>query len=200
MKKYKLLKELPWLEVGTIVSYDNWRCSLYKEEQENLTNLELQSISLIESILVYSSKEETDWLEEIKEEPKSIYELKEWDKFFYIDGDISVYVSYKTEIKWDYSFDILLEYWNVFLTKKEAEKELEKRKALTKINKWIYDNKIELFKTWFTILLRYNSWLEIVEVSSHKWFADIIFKNQENAKKCLKECRESWNILFNLKD
>jgi len=199
MKKYKLLKELPWLEVGTIIKYNNGRCSLYKEEQENLTNLGLQSLSTIESILIY--QKETDWLEEIKEKPKSIYELEKGEDYYYI-GDIW-YTSKCNTIYWGLYKMYRLEFWNVFLTEKEAKKELEKREALAKIKKWIWENKIEINhidngKVSFEIL--YSKWEFYVSEVWSCWVNSILFHFKEDAERCLEECKQDWNILFDLKN
>jgi len=193
MRKYKLLKELPWLEVGTIIKYDNWFCSLNKEVQEDLINLEINSLKILEDILVYNPEQEGKWLEEIKE--KSIYELKEWDEYYYIYDKIQKIIIEDNLNKKLYERD--LEQWNVFLTKQEAEQELNKRRALAKIKKWIWENKIKLSDDGCVILLQ--EWEIITSKNTKtKWIWDIIFKNQKDAEKCLEECKKEWKILFDL--
>jgi len=104
---------------------------------------------------------------------------------------------------WDTDDFILLEIWNIFETKQEAEKELGKRKALAKIKKWIWENKIENIiweiKYWeyFVIRRKYN---KIVVHNTYLLFHnDFIFNTRYWAEKCLEECKEQWEILFDLK-
>ena len=106
MTEYKLIKELPWLEVGEIIN---------------------NSFSFSLSYL-----KETWWIEEIKEQ-KSIYELKDWDEYYYIYDKIQKLIIEDNLNKKLYEKD--LEQWNAFLTRQEAEQELNKRKALSKIRK-----------------------------------------------------------------
>ena len=193
MRKYKLLKELPWLEVGTIIKYDNWFCSLNKEVQEDLINLEINSLKILEDILVYNPEQEGKWLEEIKE--KSIYELKEWDEYYYIYDKIQKLRIEDNLNKKLYEKD--LEQWNVFLTKQDAEQELNKRIALAKIKKWIWENKIKLSDSnWFIIISQENN-LWIIETIYNYWL-NIMFITTKDAEKCLEECKKEWKILFDL--
>ena len=68
MTKYKLLKDLPWMKKWGIFTF-------------NIDWYDSSSICLWTHI-VENNKE---WFEEIKE-VKSIYNLKEWYEYFYIDN------------------------------------------------------------------------------------------------------------------
>jgi len=57
MKKFKLLKDLPWLEVGTIIEY-NERLWLIEEDSKGI----VYNYCILEKIIVDWNKE---WLEEI---------------------------------------------------------------------------------------------------------------------------------------
>jgi len=70
MKKYKLLKELPWIKVGTILLYDNL---VLKTDTDFL--IPKWKFKILEWLKETIEKNEyKEWLEEIKK-PKSIYEL-----------------------------------------------------------------------------------------------------------------------------
>ena len=169
MTEYKLIKELPWLEVGEII--------------DNSFNFSLSYLK------------NTWWIEEIKE-PKSIYELKEWDEYFYIDD-----LWYIQSIVLDYIqyYELRLEIWNTFLTKQEAEKELDKRKALSKIRKWIFKNNMELSKDfdWYTIYAIPEEVVVWENLYCRNEFG-IIFYSKEDAEKCLEECKQEREILYKL--
>jgi len=211
MKKYKLLKELPWLEVWTIFEYNNeylrvgWTYDITKEA--------IHSSEALQELIKYWQYK--NWLEEIKE-PKSIYELQYWDKYYYITDWFNVNKDILLDElakKWDYKERLSV--WNVFLTEQEAEKELNKRKALAYIKKWIWENEIKLKENiWYVIKrsncrLTYSSYiiertnnfnkLNVI-ISDKIWILELIFAKWEDAEKCLEECKNEWNILFNLKD
>jgi len=194
MKKYKLIKELPGFPVWTIFQYDwvnviasiNWAVvSIHLAFQEAIRNL--------------LEEKNDNWLEEIKEEPKSIYELKEGDTYWYAWEDLSE----------EYIVDNIcllknsIYAWNVFLTKEEAEKEREKRKALAKIKRWIWENKIELSKdVWYLIKKLVGGYVDsnnlFIVLDSYKWVNEIVFNTEEDAEECLKKCENEWEILFDL--
>lgn len=71
-----------------------------------------------------------DLLEPYIEKPKSIWELKEGDKCFFINSMGSM-----IPVKWDGTYCAIrnLEIGNVFLTKEEAQDEIERRKVETEL-------------------------------------------------------------------
>lgn len=198
MKKYKLLKDLPWLEAGTIIElWDKikiWEWLIMPKE--------------VYSLLIHHTDEliESWWLEKIEEEPKSIYELKEWDVYFGIpfwEIEKFTVINYKDAPN---IYNLQLKVWNVFISYEEAEKELEKRKALAKIKKWIWENKIELWynRNWLgeyyysiAYSLEINDFV-VIPQRRIKRLWEITFQNKEDAERCLKECRKEWEILFDL--
>ena len=187
MKTFKLLKELPWLEVWTIIEYKDW----YLECPEYIfTNVKDMIKDIIENRL-------SDWwLEEIKE-PKYIYELEIWDTYYSMNNFNRVE---KVIITHSSYYENDLEYWNVFLNKEDAEKELNKRKAIAKIKKWIWEKNIEILSfnniPWYSIeYYPANNELCITEIYSPRIW-DIIFENKEEAERCKKECEKEWKILF----
>ena len=192
MKKYKLLKELPWLEAGTIIEYKDWE--IYPKDNDYNKNIEKYLINAIENNDYYW------WLEEIKE-PKNIYNLKKWDTYFYIDD-----LWYIQSIVLDciQYYKLRLEVWNVFLTYKEVLKAYYERKALTTIRKWIWENKINILDLWVSWYKIFTNWSKLLHINIYDtdviWLGDINFKNQKDAEKCLKECKKEWKILFDLQN
>lgn len=83
-----------------------------------------------------------EWLEEIPEKPKSVWELKKGNSFWFISNtDIfgDIIIDYE-EFKVNY-----LNIGNAFYTQEEARKELNKRKAIQRVRKYCHENNIELF-------------------------------------------------------
>ncbi len=185
MRKYKLLKELPWLEVWTIIEYKDG--IIYY-----LDTIHFEEIGdMIKDII--ENKWIEWWLEEIK--PKSIYELKKWDTYYSINNFNRVE---KVIITHSSYYENDLEYWNVFLTNQEAKQELRKRKALAAIKKWIWEKKVKKIlelDAWYVIKYNQVSWYKIILTDDFsRW--DIIFFSREDAEKCLQECKQEWEILF----
>lgn len=70
------------------------------------------------------------WLDEMKEEPKSVWDLKDGDKYYAILSNSTI----SREWLWDESY-VDLNYRNrgdVYLTRSSAERELEIRKRMAK--------------------------------------------------------------------
>jgi len=124
--RYKLLKELPGCKKWTIFDEDGFFIEWEMEESVDDT---------IDVHFIDKFKHNKEWFEEIKE-VKSIYDLKEWDTYFYIDSNSNVS---EREDVWYSVKDIFC--WNAFLTKEEAETELQKRKDIAEVNKYMYNNK-----------------------------------------------------------
>lgn len=139
MKTYKLLKDLPRAKAGEVVIITNahsnnpWILKINKWNEDEKQRPRLAYIH---------TKNVDEWLEEIPEKQKSVWDLKAGDSFYLIfNGNIlKNSISYCEHFKANY-----LEIWNAFLSKEEAEQELAKRKALQRIKKYCYENDIKLF-------------------------------------------------------
>ena len=195
MKRFKLLKELPNIWVESII-VDEWdRIYIEKHLPENKDLLESE-LDLLQTIIRNKNKY---WLEEIKE-PKSIYDLEVWDKYYSISAFNTDHVTFIDKYNYSSYYENDLEYWNGFLTQEDAEKELNKRKAIAKIKKWIWEKNIEILSfnniPWYSIeYYPANNELCITEIYSPRIW-DIIFENKEEAERCKKECEKEWKILF----
>lgn len=120
MKKYKLIKELPTFKAGDIftIGPDG---SLYKDigEPRPICAYAASTLKKFPNIL-------TEWFEEISERPKTVWDLKEGDEFWAIEGTDVISMHYWDGFEYHRS---LREYGNAFLSRQEAEKELASRKA-----------------------------------------------------------------------
>ena len=93
-----------------------------------------------------------------------------------------------------------LEYWNAFLTKEEAQKELEKRKAWATIKKWSYEN--DLGYEWMdwkdNYFIEYNyieKKLRAMYVNNCKMNLQY-YSSYEKTKQAIKELDKEYIILF----
>lgn len=121
MKRYRLKKDLPTFEAGQVcwLGLDG---QLLTQDEEG------------EVIVMYSAKTMvnfpkilTDWFEEIPEETKTVWELEEGDLCYVIQTAYSSIESIETF--WNKTWVPDRSVGGVFLTKKEAEKEIARRKA-----------------------------------------------------------------------
>ncbi len=196
--RYKLLKDIKWV--------DKWEIATFEEDKDLCGWLALNSsweyiISTnwkINEILVWFVRAiwiHPEWFEEIKE-VKSIYDLGKLDEYYIITHYCEIE---KHQILHWLSVDLM---YNTFLTKEEAETELQKRKAMATIKKWSHDNDWGYdFKMWFT------GWgmrviagiLEFSNVNGVKTINNQYYSSEEIAEQALKELEAEYNILFNIK-
>lgn len=141
MKKYKLLKDLPRAKAGEIVIITNAHSNtagILKINKWNEDETQRPRLAFIHT------KNVDEWLEEIREQ-KTVWDLKEGYEYFCLDSEGSIDIE-----EWNnnlYHIDVRLN-GNIFLTYEEAKKERERRKAITTIQKYCWENNID------------NSWKE----------------------------------------
>lgn len=197
MKKYKLKKDFLHLKAGTVVD-------IFKRKDEWLISVTKYVIS-IKDWLIAEIVESTkflfeDYFEEIKEEKKSIFNLKEWDEYYYLfsDWDIGLRHYYWPEIYKD-----LIENWNAFLIKEEAVKESERRRAIQKIKQYCFENNIEYKENVsnndfpFYIMKNKKKWFEPWSGNindSYDWF--IFFESVNDCNQVIKNCIGELKIIF----
>lgn len=129
MKKYRLKKDLPTFTAGeefamSRVSGGLWLIDGYNEDGEWYSSVCAYS----EHTLKKFPNILKEWFEEIPEEPKTVWDLREGDEYYAISFDGRVTHEYINEVTLDYH-ERVIGIGNAFLTKKEAEKELARRKA-----------------------------------------------------------------------
>ena len=197
MKKYKLKKDFLHLTAWTVVD-------IFKRKDEWLISVTKYVIS-IKDWLIAEIVESTkflfeDYFEEIKEEKKSIFNLKEWDEYYYLfsDWDIGLRHYYWPEIYKD-----LIENWNAFLIKEEAVKESERRRAIQKIKQYCFENNIEYKENVsnndfpFYIMKNKKKWFEPWSGNindSYDWF--IFFESVNDCNTVIKDCLGDLKVIF----
>lgn len=126
MKRYRLKKDLPTFKAGDIFRLEDsgnlvWHGSDNGEsEYKSVVAYMCSTLNKFPDIL-------TDWFEEIMEESKTVWDLKENDRCYVIRTD--AHDSAVIEVHWNDTWAPHRIIGNVFLTREEAEKELARRKA-----------------------------------------------------------------------
>lgn len=171
MKKYRTLKDLPLAKSGTEVHIIDVFPSLRKiirtiSTEENIGEIKLENIS--------------EWLEEIKE-PKTIYDLKEWDEYFYINYDLSICKDKNSSIDWKEDAHMYC-----FLTEREAKRELEFRKLRNRLDKWLPE-KWEIYYTpdqWNIDHIDYYDWKND-DFDIYTYNSWLVFRSEKECRKYL---------------
>ena len=140
-----------------------------------------------------------EWFEEIKE-VKSIYDLKVWDKCFDVTACYDIRQMSYENVPFDNN---KIKYWELFLTKEEAQTELQKRKAMATIKKWSHDN------DWgYEFEVNYENWdiswdtfeNELTTNLSPRYiFTAQFYSDKEVTIRAIKELEPEYKILFNIK-
>lgn len=129
MKKYKLKKDLPLAKAGEEVFINENIYMICKYWKDNcvipISHIKMDEIN--------------EWLEEIPEKSKSMWELEEWDEYWTINYGTINKVHWKNDIIDNKTLSV----GNIFPTSEEAKKEFEKRKAIQKIKKYCWKNAID---------------------------------------------------------
>ncbi len=175
--KYRLLKPLPWIEVGTI--YDT-----------NVNGVTKQDIDL--EFFVRNFWTDNDFFEPIKE--SKYWEPEEGEYYSDIGGEYGKNLWYDCD-------DVNISTWLAFKTKEEAEKQLKLMQAITRCKRYLVENDMLLSDSyWKTYLytIMYNQYTCEICVD---WFPYIIYSpyghinSRENAKKFMKDCEEDLKLI-----
>lgn len=134
------------------------------------------------------------WLEEVIEKPKSVWDLKEGDKYFYLSEVWDIRIA---EHIWHILDDERIQIGNAFLKKDEALKELKKRIAIQKIKKWCWENDIETEYIFMDTYVFYidECW-DIDFLKMYKNWNPIGYFSKENAKKILEKFPEELKLIL----
>lgn len=145
----------------------------------------------------------TEWFETIK---KSIFNLEDWDVYYYIDEFFDINSETINKDTFEF-FEKDLNFWNVFLTEEDAIAELERRKAIQRIKRFIYENNIKniefkIYENNYTIYYNYldkKFEIEYYEIScweNYLWY----FETYEDCKNIIDNCLDDLKIIYNIKD
>lgn len=181
--KYKLLKDLPLAEAGTEVF-------IYSPITSWFIDIRINEGDWYFNISCLKKEDIPEWLEEVKE-PKTIYDLKRWDTYWWIDTwnqiDSSIVIRNNQfdEENTRYSF----------VTEREAKRNKLLRELATRTDKWL-PNLREDYYTYFrnprvNTLTWYNDCEDFTRF--HSWF---VFRNEEEFNKYMTE--ENKDLLFNI--
>ena len=198
MKGYKLLKDLPTFKAGEIFDISS-SGNLVKRGQcisDCIVAYSAQTLEKFPNIL-------KDWFEEIPEQPKTVWHLEEGDEYYSIasDGFITTEIYHLSTQSED---DMRRKIGNAFLTKKEAEKELTRRKAkviLERDTKGFKPNWKNKYQDKYEVLYDYEFYKLVVDDSvnmpSHPslWFA-----TEEDAKESIKNHEKEWKIYLGVEE
>ena len=162
--KYKLLKSLPDIEVGTIIEY---RDDKYFFESWSEVHKEFNDI-----FYRIFHRDLKDWYEEVKK-PKTICDLKLWDKYWHLDIDSKIYC-YTLSSNHLPTKEYIT---SSFFTEREAKRNKLLREIATRIDKWL-PKEDEMYTTihreWPTEWCWTNDNLETLYYN--QW---LIFRNEE---------------------
>ena len=197
MKQYKLKTDFLHLKAWTVVD-------IFKRKDEWPITVTKYVISikdwLIAEIVESTKFSFEDYFEEIKEEKKSIFNLKGWDEYYYLfsDWDIGFRHYY-----WPEAYKDLIENRNAFLIKEEAEKESKRRRTILNIKKYCFENNIEykenVSNNDFPFYIRNNKkkWFEPWSGNindSYTWF--LFFDNIDDCNTVIKDCLGDLKVIF----
>lgn len=192
MKKYKLKKDLPTFKAG----------------QECWVGIDGQLLTQDEDshvIMVYASRTMqkfpnilADWFEEIPEEPKTVWDLKEGDECWILSVDLEL-----LQVEWrntpcdNHSRELGL----IYLTKEELERELARRKA-----KQILLRDTKGFKPdWKRCNFGWTVTYEMMDKNPHfrvdwtEWVDETIrFATEEDAEASIAMHEKEWKIYLSI--
>lgn len=141
-------------------------------------------------------------IEKIPKKPKSVWDLKEGDEYYYID----YYGEIKSVFNECCDEDLnIIEIGNAFLTKEEAEFEAERRKCEAILLKYGTRSMMSLGDKTKKYYIMYNYNSDKIEICIHYYLGlqgTINFKTEELAQKAIDEVTEERlkKYIFNVKE
>ena len=174
--KYKLLKELPLADIWDEVEYFESTTEIRKK---------WVAIAYLHKNLI------SEWLEEVKE-PKTIYDLKKWDKYYVLDDWNEVT---KYEVPSNTYFNNPYCRFNFFVTEREAKRNKLLRELATRTDKFFpkkQENYIAIGFKWEASNCNWT-WCPFEYADYHNW---LVFRNEEEYNKYITE--ETKDLLFNI--
>lgn len=201
MKKYKLKKDLPLAKAWTEVYIERFI------ENESIAFKIFKSSNDVKLSIAIIEEHNIDiWLEEIQEKPKSIFDLKKWGTYYYINHYWQIqecrYIHYE-------NLDIIINNWKSYISYEEAEKELKKRQAIQRIKKYCWENNIELADKDFlknpenaVAEINYDREDKKIDVVSYRYYnyinIELLFRSHHDAKNIVENCKNDLKIIFDV--
>lgn len=191
MKRYKLIKDLPNLEKGTILSEHSSALGLrilVTESKEVVTNFISNDIF-------------EKFFEEIEESTDSIHwKPKDGEKYWFLDenGDTN-FACFDRD---DPSDRKLLEFGNAYRTAQECEKARERKLAKVRLQRTsTFEPDFINENGGFTVY--YDPYRERLYYARNAYFNSgepVRYETREDALKSIKENREDWLIYFGIEE
>ena len=169
---------------------------LYLEEKSDNSH----SIVILKGLLTGEYR-----IEKITEKPKSVWDLKDDDEYYYIDicGNFDI-TTFGVGTYW--ADKKMIEFGNAFLTREEAEHEVERRKCESVLLKYGTRDMINIgainIRKYFIV---YNNYYNEISISFNQSVSSqgtIYFESEELAQKAIEECGEDRlkKYVFNVKE
>lgn len=201
MNRYKLIEPLPMYEVGDK--------GFYIDSDGNLMHRAAYAGETVYPAAMLARHPEilTDWFEEIPEQPKTVYDLKEGDTCYQISGTLITTCEWRNHESQRLRRDI----GDITLTREEAEKKIAWRKAreiLLRDTKgfkpnWT-DSSQDRFCVSFYLLCknRTKDNLGHLQVENAKWSItrEIYFASQADAEASIKAHEKEWKIYLGVEE
>ena len=177
--KYKLLKQIEEKDSIKVWSiFDIW-------DHRSTLDIDIPECQVPINFLI------SQWyIEEVKE-PKTIYDLKDGDNYYYLNNN-QIKVLMQSRWDWEFSHDANV---YIFLTEREAKRNKLLRELATRTDKWLPDER-EFYTTYNDYMnackVHWN-WKACDMIQYHMW---LVFRNEKEYNKYLTE--EAKDLLFNI--
>lgn len=178
--RYKLLKKLPWIEVGTELKWKS-------DEINNWFWIDMNNLIVLDSYAI----QYPDFFEEVKEH-KTIYDLKKWDKYYVLDDWNEVT---KYEVPSNTYFNNPYCRFNFFVTEREAKRNKLLRELATRTDKFFPEKQENYIAIGFQWEASNSNWMwcPFEYADYHNW---LVFRNVEEYNKYITE--EAKDLLFKI--
>lgn len=203
MKRYKLKKDLPTFRAGDKFFINECGDLLSDVYRDTSNQIEFGITAYCASTLEKFPNILKDWFEEIPEETKTVWDLKEGDDAWFIDcGCIKKYVAMDS---FEFNlFQYIVEVGDGFLTLEGAKKELNRRKA-----KQILLRDTKGFKPNIYDLDQKRYYVSYDPVEKDLWYSyedysnvshNIVFATKEDAEASIKAHPQEWKTYLGVEE
>lgn len=194
VKRYRLKKDLPTFKAGND--------GFYLDSEGNLMNRTGQAGNTVipAPVLVRNPNILTDWFEEIPEKPKTVDDLNQGDRHYYMTacGDIvgDIWLARAEDI---YRRDT----GNCFLTKEDTEKEIARLKAKAILERdtkgfkpdWKNGDQYKWYALWDYSHLEFRTYAHHCDKGAHIYFA-----TQEDIEASINAREKEWKIWLGVEE
>ncbi len=200
MKRYKLKKDLPTFEAGCLfgINSDGDLCFVETASGDKVKTIN-NAVYSAEQLRRYPNIL-TEWFEEIPEEPKRVWDLKDGDECWMLDVDLE-----PLQIEWRGTpYDIRLrELGQIYLTKSELLAEIaheEAKQILLRDTKgfkpdWNNWSEFKHYVLYDQTVKKFRTYAHSFEISGH-----IYFKNRIDAEASIKTHEKEWKTYLGVEE